>query len=162
TRPHPGNGARSMSTGRKVRTTAAGKPGVDGQLDSLEFLRASLASVQTNIFLGDTDFRLFFANERALATLRGMESEIQKAFRLRVDDIVGGSIPRFHQNPQAVERILRNPAALPHETKFTFGSITLQTRINGIFGPGRKLLGYIVNWEDVSEMLKAERTIQEG
>jgi methyl-accepting chemotaxis protein len=151
-----------MSTGRKVRTAAAGKPGANGQLDSLEFVRASLASVQTNIFLADAQFTIIFANERALATLRGMEGEIQKAFKLRVDDIVGGSIHRFHKNPQGVERILRNPAALPHETKFTFGSITLQTRINGIFGPGRKILGYIVNWEDVSEMLKAERTIQEA
>src|SRR5262249_5393025 len=85
-----------------------------------------------------------------------------KAFNVDVDDIVGGSIHRFHKNPRSVERILRNPAALPHEAKFTFGSITLQTRINGIFGPGQELLGYIVNWEDVSDKLEAERKIKEG
>src|SRR5262249_22044521 len=39
---------------------------------------------------------------------------------------------------------------------FTFGAITLQTRINGIFGPGREILGYIVNWEDVTERRRME------
>src|SRR5262245_62811059 len=109
-----------MSAGPKVRP-AAGSPGANGHLDSLEFVRASLANVQTNIFMADTQLNLIFANERAIETLRGIEHEIHKAFNVDVDDIVGGSIHRFHKNPRSVERILRNPAALPHEAKFTFG-----------------------------------------
>jgi methyl-accepting chemotaxis protein len=145
-----------MSTGRKARPAAARKPGSNGQLNSLAFLRAGLESVQTNIFLADTSFTIIFANERALRTLRGMEGEIRKAFNVGVDDIVGGSIHRFHKDRQAVERILRNPAALPHKADFTFGAVTLQTRINAIFGPGHELLGYIVNWEDVTERKRGE------
>src|SRR5262249_6753717 len=94
--------------------------------------------------------------ERALKTLGEMESEIQKAFGVDVDDIVGGSIHRFHKDPRRVERILRNPTALPHSADFTFGRITLQTRINAIYGASREVVGYIVNWEDVSDRRRME------
>jgi methyl-accepting chemotaxis protein len=151
-----------MRTARKVRAVAAAPPGANGQLKSLEFVRATLDCVQTNLFLADTHFNIFFANSRALETLRGMASEIRKAFGVEVDQIVGGSIHRFHKDPRNVERILGNPAALPHRADFTFGSITLQTRINGIFVRGQQLVGYIVNWEDVSEKLESERKVTEG
>jgi methyl-accepting chemotaxis protein len=151
-----------MKTGPRARPSAAGKPGADGFLRSLDFVRASVDSVQTNIFVADVHFNLIYANERALTTLRGLADEVRKAFGVEVADIVGGSIHRFHRNQEAVERILRNPAALPHETNFTFGAVTLQTRINGIFGPGRTVLGYIVNWEDVSEKLATERKVQQA
>jgi methyl-accepting chemotaxis protein len=143
-----------MSTARKPRraTTKAS----NGKLKSLDFVRAGLDSVQTNIFIADTAFKIIFANARALQTLRGLESEIRKAFSVEVDAIVGGSIHRFHKSSENVERILRNPTALPHRADFTFGAVTLQTRINGIFGPGREVLGYIVNWEDVSERRRIE------
>jgi methyl-accepting chemotaxis protein len=149
-----------MSTGRRGRTSSARKPGVNGQLDSLEFLRASLASLQANVFLADPQLTIVYANERALQTLRGIEGELRKAFGVGVDEIVGGSIHRFHRDPRQVEKILRDPAALPHQAEFQFGAVTLQARINGIFGARREVLGYIVNWEDVSKrrLVEAEQS----
>jgi methyl-accepting chemotaxis protein len=145
-----------MNSSSEVRSVLVGAPGANGQLDSLDFVRASLSSVQTNIFVADTQFTIIFANERALETLRGIAGDIRKAFNVEVDDIVGGSIHRFHKDARRVERILRNPSALPHSADFTFGCVTLQTRINGIFGPAQEVLGYIVNWEDVSEKKRME------
>lgn len=77
-----------------------------------------------------------------------------------MDDIVGASIHRFHKDKRRVERVLRNPAALPHQAEFTFGNVTLQAKINGVFGPGDEVLGYIVNWEDVTEkqVMEAEQS----
>jgi methyl-accepting chemotaxis protein len=146
-----------MSTRPKGRgrTTA-----VKDHLDSLEFLRSGLDRVQTNIFLADAKFKIIFANARATETLRGIEDEIRKAFGVGADGIVGGSIHRFHKDKESVERILRDPAALPHQAEFTFGTITLQARINALHGTGRKVLGYIVNWEDVSkrQLMEAEQS----
>ena len=93
---------------------------------------------------------------RMSVPLRGIEDEVQKAFGVAVDDIVGASIHRFHRDKRRVERILRNPAALPHQAELTFGPITLQAKINGVFGPGNEVLGYIVNWEDVSQRQRME------
>src|SRR5262245_33720525 len=115
-----------MRNAPKARRKGTSTPEGNGRLDSLGFIRASLQSVQTNIFVADPTLTIIFANDRALQTLRGMEEEIRKAFGVAVDDIVGGSIHRFHKDPQAVERILRSARALPHRADFTFGSITLQ------------------------------------
>jgi methyl-accepting chemotaxis protein len=149
-----------MSTRPRIRPTVSRARRTNGQLDSLGFVRASLDSVQANIFMADPRFTIIFANERALETLRGIADEIRKAFGVEVNDVVGASIHRFHKDPQSVERVLRNPDALPHQAEFSFGRITLQARINGIYGPRREILGYIVNWEDVSkrQIMEAEQS----
>jgi methyl-accepting chemotaxis protein len=136
--------------------TDAIAPSSNGQMVSPELLRSAFASLQANVFIADPRFNIIYANERALETLRGIEAEITKAFGVDVEDIVGGSIHRFHKDKRRIERILRNPAALPHQAEFTFGAITLQARINGIFGPEDEVLGYIVNWEDISYQQKLE------
>ena len=125
-----------MSTA--TETSVGPAPSTNGYLDSLDFLRASLSDVQANIFLADTTFNIIYANERALETLRGIEDEIRKAFDVEVDDIVGATIHRFHKDKRRVERILRNPAALPHQAEFSFGNITLQAKINGVFSPQKR------------------------
>jgi len=140
----------------EVRPALAAAPSQNGMLTSAEFLHAAFGSLQTNVFIADPKLNLVYANDRALETLRGMEAEIRKAFAVEVDDIVGGSIHRFHKNPRQVERILRSPATLPHQTQFTFGDITLEARINGVYGPGNEAIGYIVNWEDVTYQIKLE------
>jgi methyl-accepting chemotaxis protein len=125
-------------------------PDASGPFASHDFLRAAFASLQANVFIADPKLNLVYANDRALETLRGIEGELRNAFGVGADEIVGGSIHRFHRDPRTVERILRNPAALPHQTEFKFGAVTLETRINGIFGPAEELLGYIVSWENTT------------
>jgi len=135
-------------------------PSLNGQMTSVDFLSATLNSLQANIFVADNTFTILYANERAIETLRGIAGEVRKAFGVEIDDIVGSSIHRFHKDKRRVERILRNPAVLPHQAEFTFGNVTLQAKINAIFGPGDVILGYIVNWEDVTErqIMEAEQS----
>ncbi|MEO2089858.1 MAG: methyl-accepting chemotaxis protein [Gemmataceae bacterium] len=123
---------------------------------STEFLRAAFGCLQTNVFIADPKLTLIYANDRALETLRGFEGELRKTFGIDVGDLLGGSIHRFHRDPQTVERILKNTAALPHQAVFSFGAVTLETRINGIFGPAQEVLGYVVHWEDVTHRRRLE------
>jgi methyl-accepting chemotaxis protein len=135
----------------KARPPRAAAPRPSGQLASVEFLRAAFGGLQANVFIADPKFTLIFANDRALETLRGLEGELRKAFGVGADEIVGGSIHRFHKDPRTVERLLRNPAALPYQTEFTFGAVTLDSRINGIYGPAGVVLGYVVSWENTTD-----------
>jgi methyl-accepting chemotaxis protein len=139
-----------------AKSSAANLASANGQMASLDFLQASFSSVQANVFIADTDFNIIYANDRALETLRGIEYEIRKTFDVAVDDVIGGTIHRFHKDKRRVERILRNSSALPHQAEFTFGNITLLANINGVFGPKNEVLGYIVNWEDVSERRRSD------
>lgn len=45
---------------------------------------------------------------------------------------------------------------MPHEAEFSFGPVTLKTKINGAYDVTGKTLGYVVNWENVTEIKKTE------
>ena len=126
-------------------------PNIPDSLNSIDFLRESLSALQANIFIADPSLTLVYANERALETLRGLAGEIEAAFGVEVDEVVGASIHRFHKDKRRIERILKNPEALPHQAEFGFGNVLLQAKINAIRGVGQEVLGYIVSWEDVSQ-----------
>jgi methyl-accepting chemotaxis protein len=132
-------------------------PGRGDPLASLDFVKAALDDVQTNIFVADTSFTIVYANRRALDTLRKIEDELRSVFGVEVDDIVGSSIHTFHKDKKRVEKILKNPRALPHAAEFTFGNVVFQTNINSI-NSGRDVIGYVVSWEDVTarQLLEAD------
>jgi len=125
-------------------------------IDQLSGMRASLDKLQMNVFIADKDLNLIYMNEIAYSTLKAIEPEIQNAFGLRVDDLLGGSIHRFHKDPRAVEAILRNPSSLPHQAELQFGNVILKTSINGVYGQNGQSLGYIVNWEEVANLKKLQ------
>ena len=120
-------------------------------LTSPEFLKAALEDVQCNIFIADTSFTIIYANGRALDTLRELEDEIQEAFGVGVDEIVGASIHTFHRDKRRVEKILKNPKALPHTAEFSFGEVTLQARINRVTGGSGQTTGFVVVWDDITQ-----------
>ena len=116
--------------------------------------RACLDNLQVNIFVADQNLNLIHINIHAMETLKSIEPEIQKAFGLRAEELLGGSILRFHKDPQAVEAILRNPSALPHQAELEFGNVVIKTTINGIWDAQGQSQGYIANWEEVGEIKK--------
>ena len=120
-------------------------------------LLACMNSAQANLLFADTNFTLVHANNKSLETLRKLEGDIQEIFGIRVDDMVGGSIHRFHKDPNHIERILKSPSNLPHVAEFTFGSSTLSTTINAIYTTTGQVIGYVVNWDDVTEKKKTEQ-----
>lgn len=130
-----------------------------GLLSSSGGLRAILDSAQDNLLVADLSFKLIYANPKAVLTLKNIESDIMESFGVRVEEFLGGSIHRFHKDPQRIENILKNPNSFPHEAQFSFGNITLKTIINGVFNKSNKLMGYVVNWEDVSEKMKQEARV---
>ena len=120
-----------------------------------DLLAAAFDDLQTNIFIADTGLHLVYANRRAMDNLRAIEPELRKAFGIGVDEILGGSIHRFHRDPGKIDRILQDPRQLPRAAEFAFGNVTFRTNINSIV-LGRDVVGYVVNWEDISEQRKVE------
>jgi signal transduction histidine kinase len=113
-------------------------------------------SLQVNVFIADKDFNLVYINPYATKTLKRIEPTIWSEFRVKVEDLKGGSIHRFHRDPEKVTAILRNPTALPHQADFEFGEVTLRTTINAVWDELGQLEAYVVNWEDTTESNKCE------
>jgi len=124
-------------------------------------LRAALDSVRANVFVADRNFSLVYANRMAVETVKAIEAEIERSFNVAWDEVVGGSIHRFHKDPARIERILTDPKSFPHDATFSFGTTTLRTNINGVFDDDGTLHGYVVAWEDVSSQLELEQQARE-
>lgn len=143
-----------------ARDLGVGNENPSDLLDEATGLRGVIDSLQTNVFVANTDLYIVYINPRALETLRTIANPIQQAFGVRFEDILNGHIHRFHRDPKRVEGILRNPNVLPHSADFSFGGITLRTRINAVHNGSRKLVGYTVCWEDVTAELLQQNEIQ--
>ena len=117
----------------------------------LKMAAAALDNVRANILVADLDLEIIYVNECAKQTLSSIANEIREVFDIEVDDIQGSSIHTFLEDTRRVEKLLANPKALPHQAEFTFGSITLEARINSLQGAADKVLGYVVAWEDVTD-----------
>ncbi|MFO0576427.1 MAG: methyl-accepting chemotaxis protein [Polyangia bacterium] len=121
-----------------------------------------LDELQANVMVADMDLNLVFANKRAMQTFRVLEKEIQSVFRISADEILGASIHRFHRNPARNEAILRDPGAFPRTAVFSFGGVTLETRIQRVSHPGEPTFCYVVSWEDVSERMRLEKDLHQA
>lgn len=115
----------------------------------------ALDSLSACVLVADKHLTLRWVNGAAAAVLRRIEPEVEKAFGLSFDQMVGGSIHRFHRDPQRVERILdeQDSFHLPHHAEFSFGTVTLRTQIASLPGADRRRVGYIVTFEDISEVV---------
>lgn len=138
------------------RTTKSKPVAKRASNQGLKMAAASLDRVQANIFIANLDFEIVYINESARGTLGKIAGEIRRIFGVEVDDIEGSSIHKFHKDAARVEKLLTDPQALPHQAEFTFGPVTLQTRINSILAANGQVQGYVVAWEDISERLRLE------
>ena len=120
--------------------------------DDLATMVAVLQRMQTRLMIADLEFNLVFVNDLALRTLRTMEPQLVSSFGVTVDQLLEGSIHRFHRDPGRIERILRDEASLPRPVSFGFGGRTLQGAANSLVVNG-KIIGYIVTWEDMTDEL---------
>ena len=128
--------------------------------DRADPLTATLDSLNANCFIADMALNLVWMNRKAAQTVRVVGPAVRQSFGMSVEELLGGSIHRFHKDPARIERILADPAALPREAVFSFGGITLRTLINAITDAGGVRHGYVVVWDNVSERnARADRAI---
>ncbi|GGI07814.1 methyl-accepting chemotaxis protein [Egicoccus halophilus] len=147
-----------------MRTLGRNRSTADTETALAALLRRSrplLDALGTNVFVADLELVIVHANRRAEQTLRAIEPQLRAQFGIAAADIVGGSIHRFHRDPRRVERILhREPGfRLPHDATFRFGEVSLQTRIDALVAPDGQQLGYVVAWEDVSELRRSNESV---
>jgi methyl-accepting chemotaxis protein len=107
--------------------------------------------MDANCFVADLDLTLVWMNRKAGGTVHSLAGAVRQSFGVALEDVLGGSIHRFHSDPARIERILSDPASLPRQAVFTFGGISLRTQINAITDSAGTRLGYVVVWENVSE-----------
>jgi methyl-accepting chemotaxis protein len=135
---------------------ATGTPGpLGGELGGAESLFAILEQTPSVIMVADAGLDIVFANQMARETLQNLDGELRAAFGLGADQIVGNSMHVFHRNPSAVEKTLAALTDAPHHTEIRFGNTIVASSIKRLKKPGGELLGYAVNWHDITDLDQA-------
>jgi methyl-accepting chemotaxis protein len=141
---HAGNGH-----GKVAKAT----PGI---LARAETLYAALDNLGTNVLVADADLNLVYMNQRSTETLRAIEPILKEVLGLRVDELVGGSLDRFHgARAPEIRRLLTDHRRFPHRATISLGPKRLDLNVN-LIEDGGQVVGYIVNWEDVTEKERLE------
>ncbi|MCC6437627.1 MAG: hypothetical protein IT196_21540 [Acidimicrobiales bacterium] len=131
--------------------------GLDGWLAAVS---PALNSLSANVFIASAELQVAFANRAAQQTLRQIGPEIHRVFGVTVEEILGGSIHRFHRDPARVERVLREEGfTMPHKADFAFGAVKLRTHIDKLRLPFGHV--FIVTWQDISFVSRSEDAINQ-
>jgi methyl-accepting chemotaxis protein len=127
---------------------------------TLPALKATLDSLEANVFVCDLDYTLVYVNRCAVRSAQTFEPELRSVFGVGLGELLFGSIHRFHKDPARIERILRDPRSFPYKGDFRFGGVVLQGDINAITDDAGTLIGYCVAWKDITQQESAEQTAQ--
>jgi len=120
----------------------------------------AMNAVATNILVCDADFRIVYGNDKSGQTLRYLEPVLMEKFGVRAEQVIGGSIDRFHKDTSHQRKLLTALRGRNHTAEFKLGDETISLSASGLFDEGGAFAGAVVNWEVVTEQKKLEQEIQ--
>lgn len=131
------------------RTSTAKTP---QKLDFEQLVRNSTIRV----IVADRDLRIIYLNPASMETLR----EIEHLLPCKVDEMLGKSIDIFHRAPEFQRKLLADPKNLPHRAEIQLGPEVLDLNVSALYDAAGTYVGPVVNWERVTEKVRAEREQQ--
>ena len=143
---------------RLLPTRSKRAAGQSPLISSLAGYKAMLDCLEAKVFVCDCDMVLVYANKAAVREASRFADQFQRFFGVGLDELIGGSIHRFHADPQGIERILRNPGNLPYRSTHRFENVVLHGQISVVTDDAGTILGYCLAWENVSEQEGIEKT----
>ena len=140
------------------RQDVEGMVGDDMVLDNLDVLKDILEHAPINIMIADADENIIFVNKTARDVLTAVEGELASYLPgFRVSEVIGGSIHRYHKDPQAIKHILQGLRPGGHRKgEITPGHFMFEHETRVLVSRAGERLGYIVQWHDVTERRKKE------
>lgn len=129
--------------------------------EDIGIMKDILEEAPYNIMIADADENIVFVNRKARETLEAVEGELAEYLPgFNVNTVEGGSIHRYHKDPQAIKNILHG---LGKDDK-RIGTITPghfhfahETRV--LYDRDSNRSGYVVQWNDITEQRARENDI---
>ena len=151
-----------MAVSNRVTAEQLTDRGNDTIVDDLEITKNILEYAPVNIMIADVDENIIFVNHRAREILASVETELAKYLPgFRADQIVGGSIHRYHKDPSAIKQILQG--LQPGESRkgeITPGPYVFEHETRPLINRAGERVGYVVQWQDVTERRNKEEQAQ--
>ena len=121
----------------------------DSAMKGTGFMASSSAMI-----MADADMKITSANPAFAALLRSQIDNFRARFgNIDPENLEGTNVDIFHTNAPATRERMAS-VSFPHEARIQVGEATLQLRINAVRGGGGAIEGYVVEWQDVTELTK--------
>lgn len=124
-------------------------------------VRDALEAVSGAVMIADAEFEIIHINPAA----RRLFDEHEEAIRGDLPEfdagaIVGGSIDMFHRNAERAREILSG-LTNSHSANFKLGGRAIRLITSPIFNDEGERLGYVVEWEDRTAQVAAEKDVED-
>ena len=132
--------------------------GEGGLLENIEVLKNILDFSPVNIMIADIDENIVYVNKKAVEVLSGVEDELATYLPgFKVDQVVGGSIHRYHRDPMAIKQVLQGlQANEARKGEITPGRFIFEHETRVLLNSKGERVGYVVQWNDVTEQRKSQ------
>jgi methyl-accepting chemotaxis protein len=144
----------------KKQGEGAGESSTAMVVENAQVLMDILEYAPINIMMADADERIIFVNRKAREVLGSVEQELASYLPgFKLSEVVGGSIHRYHKDPEKIKRILQGLQAGDRRNgEITPGRFVFEHETRPLIDRSGKRLGYVVQWVDVTEKrLKEEQ-----
>ncbi len=121
----------------------------------------AMNAVATNILVCDADFNIIYGNEKSSNTLRQLEAVMMDNFGVRADQVVGGSIDRFHKDPSHQRKLIQSLKGRNHTAEFGLADQTISLSASGLYNSDGEFSGAVVNWELITDQKRMEQEIKD-
>ena len=116
---------------------------VADQLRTLKAKELALNQVDSKIMIADSDRVLNYFNHSANKMLKESQSELNKRLgNFRLEDLMGGSIDRYHKDPEQTAQILRQMTGTK-EVTLRFGAKDFRLRVQALTAQAGEKLGFM-------------------
>jgi len=121
--------------------------------EELGIMKNILEEAPYNIMIADADENIVFVNRKARETLVAVEDELTEYLPgFSTETVVGGSIHRYHKDPQAIKNILHSLGKDDKRVGFiTPGRFYFAHETRVLYDRDGNRSGYVVQWNDVTE-----------
>ena len=129
-------------------------------LDSLPDFGIAIASADMGP--GKSGNRILYMNQTMKGIVSRMESEMKKSFGVSGSEVMGGSIHRFHKDPDRIKKILEgiHPGEVRKNQVMDIGGISLLSTTEPIVDPSStRVLGYMTIFKDITSDILLEKSV---
>ena len=123
-------------------------------------IRTALDNCQANVMVADTDLNIVYMNVTMVEMMKNAEADLKQDLpNLDTDKLMGTCVDVFHKNPSHQRGMIEGLTSA-YETTIEVGGRIFDLIASPITDDSGTRLGTVVEWDDVTEKLAAERETQ--
>ncbi|MDG9666104.1 methyl-accepting chemotaxis protein [Hahella sp. CR1] len=131
------------------------------QMVRMSRLRQAIETASVGLMVADEEFKITYMNPTVSRVLKNAESEIRKRLpQFDADNLIGECIDVFHKDPSHQRRLL-SQLKQPHNARLQLGNAFFDLTAGTIRDKEGTILGFVVQWNDISTQIVIEREVQE-